>query len=223
VVDFAIAKASRIAVAPMTANSVSLVLGFAALISALIVLFYLPVRPNLEQLISPYLGLVSKTATKLPLRFFNRNRKKPLPVDSELPIFLDLVAYAMTSGASLTVALRLVTALFAGKLFDQVGLVVSASATGEAISPVLTKLAREQADSAFLRATRAIEISVERGTPLASVLLGQAAQIRAEHTNALTQLAGRKETLMMLPVVFLILPVIVLVALFPGLIELEVL
>lgn len=207
----------------MTANSVSLVLGFAALISALIVLFYLPVRPNLEQLISPYLGLVSTTATKLPLRFFNRNRKKPLPVDSELPIFLDLVAYAMTSGASLTVALRLVTALFAGKLFDQVGLVVSASATGEAISPVLTKLAREQADPAFLRATRAIEISVERGTPLASVLLGQAAQIRAEQTNALTQLAGRKETLMMLPVVFLILPVIVLVALFPGLIELEVL
>jgi tight adherence protein C len=53
-------------------------------------------------------------------------------------------------------------------------------------------------------------------------LLAQAAQLRAEQTNALTALAARKETLMMLPVVFLILPVIVLVALFPGLIELEV-
>jgi tight adherence protein C len=57
---------------------------------------------------------------------------------------------------------------------------------------------------------------VERGTPLAEVLRSQAVDVREAAKRALLDTAGRKEIAMMVPVVFLVLPVTVLFALFPG-------
>ena len=57
---------------------------------------------------------------------------------------------------------------------------------------------------------------------MAEVLRAQARDARAESARALLVLAGKKETAMMIPVVFLILPVIVAVALYPGLVALNV-
>ena len=61
-----------------------------------------------------------------------------------------------------------------------------------------------------------IAVAVERGTPLADVLRAQAVDVREASKRALLETGGRKEIAMMLPVVFLILPVTVLFALFPG-------
>jgi tight adherence protein C len=57
---------------------------------------------------------------------------------------------------------------------------------------------------------------VERGTPLAEVLRAQAADVREQRKRQLIETGGRKEVLMLVPVVFLILPVVVLFALYPG-------
>ena len=73
------------------------------------------------------------------------------------------------------------------------------------------------------RATHALELALERGTPLVQVLRAQASDARAHQMRMLLVLAGHKETSMMLPVVFLILPMIVAVALYPGMIALQVL
>jgi tight adherence protein C len=59
-------------------------------------------------------------------------------------------------------------------------------------------------------------IAIERGTPLADVLRAQAVDVREAGKRALLESGGRKEIAMMVPVVFLILPVTVLFALFPG-------
>ena len=48
------------------------------------------------------------------------------------------------------------------------------------------------------------------------VLRAQAADARADHHRTLLEIAGRKEVLMLIPLVFLILPTVVLVALFPA-------
>jgi tight adherence protein C len=73
------------------------------------------------------------------------------------------------------------------------------------------------------RVTHSLELALERGTPLAQVLRAQASDARAHQVRMLLVLAGHKETSMMIPVVFLILPMIVAVALYPGLIALKVL
>ena len=62
-------------------------------------------------------------------------------------------------------------------------------------------------------------VALERGTPLAEVLRAQAADVREAGKRELLDSGGRKEIAMMVPVVFLVLPVTVLFALFPGLIS----
>ena len=54
---------------------------------------------------------------------------------------------------------------------------------------------------------------------LAEVLRAQAADVREAGKRRLLEAGGRKEIAMMVPVVFLVLPVTVLFALFPGLIS----
>jgi len=61
-----------------------------------------------------------------------------------------------------------------------------------------------------------IAIATERGTPMAEVLRAQAADARAAARRQLLESAGRKEILMLVPVVFFILPIVVIIALFPG-------
>ena len=65
-------------------------------------------------------------------------------------------------------------------------------------------------------------VAVERGTPLAEVLRAQAQDVREEGRRALMEQGGRKEVLMMVPVVFLILPITVVFAVFPSLVVLRV-
>jgi tight adherence protein C len=65
-------------------------------------------------------------------------------------------------------------------------------------------------------------VAVERGTPLADVLRAQAMDVREAGRRRLLEIGGRKEIAMMVPVVFLILPVTVVFALYPGFVTLTV-
>ena len=66
------------------------------------------------------------------------------------------------------------------------------------------------------RFVEGIVIAYERGTPLAEVLRAQAQDVREAGRRAVMEAGGRKEIAMMIPVVFLVLPVTVLFAVFPG-------
>src|SRR6266511_2474857 len=59
-------------------------------------------------------------------------------------------------------------------------------------------------------------VAVERGTPLADVLRAQATDVREQHKRELIEAGGRREVYMLVPVVFLLMPVVVLFALYPG-------
>jgi tight adherence protein C len=69
---------------------------------------------------------------------------------------------------------------------------------------------------ALVRFVDGMAIAVERGTPLADVLRAQAGDAREEARRALLESGGRKEIAMLVPVVFFVLPVTVVFALFPG-------
>ena len=63
--------------------------------------------------------------------------------------------------------------------------------------------------------------AIDRGAPLAQVLQAQAADAREDAKRVLIEKAGRKEIYMLLPLVFLILPLSVLIAVFPGIVLLR--
>ena len=66
-----------------------------------------------------------------------------------------------------------------------------------------------------------VSVAVERGTPLGEVLRAQAQDVRELGRRRLMEEGGRKEIAMMIPVVFFVLPVTVLFAVYPGIVALR--
>jgi tight adherence protein C len=62
-----------------------------------------------------------------------------------------------------------------------------------------------------------VSLALERGTPLAQMLSEQGVSVREEIKSRLLKQAGRNETRMLIPLVFLILPITVLFAIYPSL------
>ena len=72
-------------------------------------------------------------------------------------------------------------------------------------------------DSAVVRRfCDSLAISVERGTPLIEVVGRQVEEVRQAHRSHLTERANKAEITLMIPVVFLILPISILFALWPS-------
>jgi tight adherence protein C len=93
--------------------------------------------------------------------------------------------------------------------------------TGIPLAQALQHLARGIQLPLLARCIGAMTGALERGTPLAEVLRAQAQDARDETKRALIELAGKKEVAMLVPLVFLILPVTVLFAIFPGIFVLQ--
>ena len=89
------------------------------------------------------------------------------------------------------------------------------------MTAALDRLAARSGVPAVARFASTLAVAVERGTPLVDVLHAQAADVREAGRRELLETGARKEVLMMVPVVFLVLPVTVVFAFFPGVVGLQ--
>ncbi len=108
-----------------------------------------------------------------------------------------------------------------GELSGDLARVLAAVRTGEPVGAAFDRMAATTGLPLVSRFAQGIAIAIERGTPLADVLHAQAADVREAGRRELIELAARREVLMMVPVVFLILPITVVFAFWPGLIGLS--
>ncbi len=113
-------------------------------------------------------------------------------------------------------ALERVTRLSRGELARELGRALADARAGASLVQALQGIADRTSLPPLARFVDGVAIAVERGTPLAEVLRAQAVDVREAGKRALLEAGGRKEIAMMVPVVFLVLPVTVLFALFPG-------
>lgn len=150
-------------------------------------------------------------------------KRRRTTIEEQLPAVLELLAFAVSAGEPVLTALRRISKSCTGPLIAELGKVVDSVNSGEGLVLALNHMSHRIESQPVIRATHSVELALERGTPLAQVLRAQAADARAHQIRVLLVLAGHKETSMMLPVVFLILPMIVAVALYPGMIALQVL
>ncbi len=137
-------------------------------------------------------------------------------IRSSLPPVAELLALAVASGESTQSALERVVRTMSGPLADECAQACAETSTGVGFIESLEHMADRCDVPSIRRFVDGISIAVSRGTPLADVLRAQAADARADHHRLLLEAAGRKEVLMLIPLVFLILPTVVLVALFPA-------
>lgn len=141
---------------------------------------------------------------------------------AELPTVAELLALAVGAGVGPVGALERVASTTHGELSTELRRTLADARAGTPLARALERMADRTSLPSIVRFTEGVSVAVERGTPLAEVLRAQAADAREVGRRALMETGGRKEVLMMVPVVFLLLPVTVLFAIFPGLSVLRV-
>jgi tight adherence protein C len=140
---------------------------------------------------------------------------------AEFPVVAELLALAVAAGESPVAALDRVVRRSGGELSHDLAGVLASVRTGEPVAQAFDRMAATTGVASVARFAQGVAVAVERGTPLADVLHAQAADVREASRRELIEVAARKEIFMMVPVVFLILPVTVLIAFWPGVIGLH--
>ncbi|KRE37715.1 pilus assembly protein TadB [Janibacter sp. Soil728] len=136
---------------------------------------------------------------------------------AEFPTVAELLALAVGAGEGAAGALERVVRLSDGELSDELGRCLADARAGASLPSALQGLADRTGLTSLARFVDGIVVAVERGTPLSEVLRAQAQDVREQGRRLIMEAGGKKEIAMMVPVVFGVLPVTILFALFPGL------
>jgi tight adherence protein C len=161
-------------------------------------------------------GLVAGVLTR-DWRLTRQVQRREATMLSEFPVVADLLALSVVAGEAPPDALLRVCRLTGGELARDLDAALARARSGVPLTAALSELADRTTLEPFARFVQGLVVAIERGTPLAEVLRAQAADVREAGKRTLLETGGRKEVSMMVPVVFLILPVTVLFALFPAL------
>ena len=175
--------------------------------------------------IAPALGLLALGGIVgwwVPLWLLQRQeRARARDVEAEMSAGLELLGLCLAAGEDLTSALVRVARLGSGPFTYVIRNAVARIEVGVPVAQALTESAQIAGVPALTRAMEHITATLERGTPLVDVLSAQVSDVREGAKRQLIESAGKNEVLMLIPLVFLILPVTIAFAVFPGIIAIN--
>lgn len=143
-------------------------------------------------------------------------RRREARMLAEFPSLAELMALAVSAGESTTGALERICRTATGELAGEFALVLAATRAGKPLVEALQEFSHRTRLAPLARFVDGITVAVQRGTPLADVLRAQAQDVRDLAKRELMESAGKKEIAMMVPLVFGVLPLTVLFAVYPG-------
>jgi tight adherence protein C len=88
--------------------------------------------------------------------------------------------------------------------------------SGRNLAQTLEQIAIATGSSQVRRLTNSIQIAIQRGTPILDVLNNQVQSLNKQINLALLKKSGKSEITLLIPVVFLILPVSISFAIWPS-------
>ncbi|MDP5227259.1 MULTISPECIES: type II secretion system F family protein [Arthrobacter] len=147
----------------------------------------------------------------------HRIRVRETRILREFPGLAEMMALAVGAGTNARGALERVASIAQGELAGEFSRALADTRAGMPLLEALQRLSKRVRLAPVERFVDGIVVAVERGTPLAEVLRAQAQDVRDLGKRELMESAGRKEITMMVPVVFGLLPLTVIFAVFPGL------
>jgi tight adherence protein C len=142
-------------------------------------------------------------------------------IAAELPTVLEFLTLSLSAGEAVLDALRRVARAGNGDLAREIAVVVAQVNAGVPLAVALERCADEILLPALSRTVDQLVGALDRGTPLVDVLRAQAQDSRDDAKRSILEAAGKKEIAMLVPLVFLILPVTVAFAIFPGIMVLQ--
>lgn len=147
----------------------------------------------------------------------SRKSKRTTQALYELPDFINLIAVGVAAGGSLHSVLSAVTQRANGVVAEEFRVLLKALELGSTLEQELKALSARLPETQLTEFCNKLSISLQRGTPLSNLLNEQVRSVRSEIQIQKIKQAGKNETRMMIPLVFLILPITVLFAVFPSL------
>jgi len=148
-----------------------------------------------------------------------KNRR--MQIEYEFPALIEMLTLSIAAGETPVAAMARICQRSDSLLSKEFAIVLKAVQVGKPFNEALDQLGRNLQSPSIRRFVDALVLAMVRGAPIVEVLHRHVAEARINHRNLVMDKAGRAETLMMVPVVFLILPISVLFALWPSINQLS--
>lgn len=167
----------------------------------------------------PFLALLSLCAATILIQQRKLESGKDAwreNLDGELPGLLQMLTLMISSGMAPLRAIEIISERCESNLSFELGILIDQVKQGESSSQALDQFAKRIDTLDSRRFSNAISMALERGSPLIPVLTSLVGDARNEEKMRLLRRAGRSEIALMVPVVFLLLPISVVFALYPS-------
>ena len=148
-------------------------------------------------------------------------KKRRQIIEAEFPAVVEMLTLAIAAGETPMSAMLRIAESAEGELSKEFAVVIADVRTGEPLHVSLDAMGRRVKSVMIRRFIDAIVTATLRGAPLIEVLSRHAVEARGNQRNIVMSAAGKAEISMMIPVVFLILPISILFALWPSLTNLN--
>lgn len=159
------------------------------------------------------LELTSFTFFKKKLKRLNKTRIS----DEEIAEFADLLALALIAGRNPSQALEEIHDLLGLNLKNKIKIVLLKNASGLSFESAMKAMVESEANEALAVMVRTLQFAMERGTPLAEILRNFSHDLRSRSKEHILRSASKKEISMLFPIVFVVLPTVLLIAIYPAL------
>ena len=143
--------------------------------------------------------------------------KRRAQMDAEFPALIEMLTLSISAGQTPLNARAAIATRSDCELAKEFGVVTKDVIAGAPFHIALDAMGRRIKSVTIRRFIDAMITAMLRGTPIVELLQRHAQESRTAHRNQIMAAAGKAEISMMIPVVFLILPVSMLFALWPSL------
>lgn len=148
-------------------------------------------------------------------------KKHRVAIEAEFPAIIEMMTLAIAAGETPMQAMLRIADSAQGDLSREFSVVIGEIRAGQPLHVALDSMGRRVKSVMIRRFVDAVITATLRGAPLIEVLSRHAVEARGNQRNRVLSAAGKAEISMMIPVVFLILPISILFALWPSLTNLN--
>ena len=150
------------------------------------------------------------------LRIMTGSQVKQNEINEELVSILQMLSIMISAGESPMMAMKYVAQRSDGVIPNLIKQSFVKYESGRNIAQTMDFIAVATSSSQVRRLTNSIQIAIERGTPILDVLNTQVQALNKQINISLLKKSGKSEITLLIPVVFLILPVSISFAIWPS-------
>ena len=143
-------------------------------------------------------------------------KKRQDLIEREFPSVIQIMAVLTSAGMSPVRTIQAIAESSNTNIAAEFKTVVADVRRGGSIISALEGFAQRVQTPTARRFAITMSIALDRGSPIATTLIEHSRDITLSSRNKLQRVAGKREIALMVPIVFLIMPISVLFALWPS-------